>query len=175
MNHPNQNFQQPAPKGPSVLKIALGVLLAFVIIGFGSCVVCVGFAGKVAHDADKKQTEEKKQAAVEKAAAKAAPENVSLSDVLSAYKSNELKADKLYKGKYVKLTGIAGKVSKSIVGDGAYVTLGTGKKFEIPEVQCFFKADDSSFDDIEAGKTITVVGRIDGLLMNVALHDCELN
>lgn len=92
--------------------------------------------------------------------------------LLSDYKNNEIGADNKYKGKHVQVTGVVGDIKKDIL-DNLYLTLGTGAQFEIPEVQAFF--DDSmnnKLGSLSKGQKLTVVCRIDGLMMNVLGKDC---
>lgn len=93
--------------------------------------------------------------------------------LLAEYSDNEIRADSAFKGQLIQTTGVVDDVKKDIM-DSIYVTLGTGRQFEIPQVQCFF-------DDVHAkkaaalskGARVTVRGRVDGLMMNVLVKDCE--
>ena len=97
---------------------------------------------------------------------------VNVREILSAYKNNEVGADNKYKGKTIQVTGRIGDIKKDIL-DNLYVTLGTGAQFEIPQIQAFF--DDSmnnQLGQLSKGRQLTIVGRVDGLMMNVLLKDC---
>ena len=97
---------------------------------------------------------------------------VNIHDILSAYQNNEVGADNKYKGHLVQVTGLIAEVKKDIM-DNLYVTLGTGEEFEIPQVQAFF--DDSmnnQLGELQKGRQLTVICRIDGLMMNVLAQDC---
>lgn len=99
---------------------------------------------------------------------------VPLKTLLSEYKDNELRSDGKWKGKVVQVTGSVTSIKKDIVGS-PYVTLGTGAPFEIPSVQCML--DDSSSgraSSLSKGRTVTVKGRVTGLMMNVLLSDCHI-
>jgi hypothetical protein len=98
---------------------------------------------------------------------------VTAEDLIAAYDDNEVAADKKYKGKWVKVTGIVGEIKKDILND-VYVTIGTGKQFEFPVVQCFVAkgmTDDAA--DLKKGQKITAKGRVDGLMMNVLVRECS--
>ena len=104
---------------------------------------------------------------------KAAAVTVPLKELLSEYKDNEVRADSKFKGKSIETTGKVGDVKKGILGD-TYVTVGTGKAFEIPMVQCFFGKDQTQkATSLSKGNKVTVRGRVDGLMMNVLVKDCE--
>jgi tRNA_anti-like len=99
---------------------------------------------------------------------------VNIRDILSAYESNEVGADNKYKGNLIQVTGIIESIKKDIL-DNLYVTLGTGAEFEIPQIQAFF--DDSMNDQLgqlRKGSQLTVVCRINGLMMNVLAEDCVI-
>lgn len=99
---------------------------------------------------------------------------VTIRDILSAYDANEVGADIKYKNNIIQVRGIVSSVKKDIM-DNLYVTLGTGKSFEIPEIQAFF--NDSMNDQLgqlKIGSELTVVCRVDGLMMNVLAKDCVI-
>lgn len=107
--------------------------------------------------------------------AKVAPEQVlevSIRDILAAYENNEVAADIKYKGKLIQVTGIVGDIKKDILNN-LYVTIGTRAQFEIPKMQAFF--DDSmsnQLGQLRKKQKLTVVCRVDGLMMNVLAKDC---
>lgn len=106
------------------------------------------------------------------AAPEASAMQVDIRQLLGDYKGNEVAADNRYKGNLVEVTGIVGDIKKDIM-DNLYVTLGTGKQFEIPQVQAFF--DDSmnnQLGSLRQGQRLTVVCTIKGLMMNVLGEDC---
>ena len=118
--------------------------------------------------------------AVDNAPAQTAPEpapaetamQLDISRLLGDYEGNEVAADNKYKGNTVQVTGKVGDIKKDIM-DNLYVTLGTGKEFEIPQVQAFF--DDSmngQLGNLRKGQELTVVCKIKGLMMNVLAEDC---
>lgn len=115
------------------------------------------------------------EASVDKAVSNSPTEEVmqvGIQNLLSAYEDNEIGADNRYKDKLVQVTGIVDSVKKDIL-DNLYVTLGTGRQFQIPTVQAFF--DDSmneQLGQLSKGQQLTVVCRIDGLMMNVLAKEC---
>jgi hypothetical protein len=162
----------PPPRGKS--KIALYVLGSFMgLCFFGTCVGMVsGSKGKTgttataspaAGSARQETAEEQKPAATQ----------VEIRTLLGEYKDNEIRADSTFKGHIIQTTGVVGDVKKDILGS-IYVTLGTGRQLEIPTVQCYF--DDShaaKAANLSKGSKVTVRGRVDGLMMNVLVKDCE--
>ena len=99
---------------------------------------------------------------------------VNIRNILSAYKDNEVGADNMYKGNYVQVTGVVSSVKKDIMND-LYVTLGTGAQFEIPKIQAFFDDSmNSQLGQLRKGSNLTVVCRVEGLMMNVLAKDCVI-
>jgi len=99
-------------------------------------------------------------------------ESVEITDLLEEYRDNEVRADTRFKGQVVELRGVVGNVKRDVTAT-IYVTLGTGKPVETPEVQCFFEDRLAKrAAELSRGDKISVVGRVRGLLVNV-LMDCE--
>ncbi len=165
---PQQMPPQPPPKkGMSPVMMVLAVIGGIVVLGFGGCVVCVGVGAKGVAD-------QKKAADVAATAGRATATSVAVDRLLADYKANEVRADGLYKGKYLTVSGTVGDVKKDIM-DSMYVTVGTGKVFEIPEIQCHLNADQTArASALSKGSKVTVVGRADGLMMHVQFRDCEI-
>ena len=98
-----------------------------------------------------------------------------INDILADYKNNEIGADNKYKGKIIEITGKIGVIKKDIMGN-LYVTLGTGAIFELPQIQAFF--DDSMSDQLarlRKGQQLTVICRIEGLMINVLAKNCIIS
>ncbi|SUI90881.1 MULTISPECIES: zinc-ribbon domain-containing protein [Shewanella] len=97
-----------------------------------------------------------------------------IKEILSAYEGNEVRADNLYKGKTIRVTGIVDSIKKDIMDD-LYMTLGTGSQFEIPQLQAFFDdSQNSRLSELNNGARVTVVCRVSGLMMNVIANDCVI-
>jgi hypothetical protein len=102
------------------------------------------------------------------------PLKVALTTLLSEYHDNEVRADSSYKGRWIETSGVVGDVKKDIMDD-IYVIVGTGNRFEIPTIQCFMgKAGASSVAALSKGDKITVRGRVEGLMMNVLVKECQV-
>jgi hypothetical protein len=125
----------------------------------------LGLLAELTPDESAKLAELKADAAVLK---------VGLTKLLSEYHDNEVRADGQFKGKVIRTAGTVGDVKKDILG-AIYVTVGTGKMFEIPVVQCFVrKGEEQRAAALSKGDNVTVRGRVGGLLMNVLVKDCEI-
>lgn len=62
---------------------------------------------------------------------------ISAATLIAAYEANEVAADEKFKGKLIEVTGVIDSIAKDIMGD-LYVTLGSGKDFEVAHVQAMF-------------------------------------
>jgi hypothetical protein len=94
-------------------------------------------------------------------------------DLIAAYKGNEMRGDAAYKDKPVQVTGVVVRVGEDIMGT-PYVVLGTGKRFEIPQVQMMFSDSmRGELATLNVGDTITTDGCVTGLMMNVLVKNCD--
>jgi hypothetical protein len=182
--YPQQGYGPPQPppkKGMSVLTMVLAGFGVIFVLGAGSCLVCVGVganaASKVADQEKQAGQTRRPSAAPDQPAqpqqrAQATPVNINT--LLAEYKGNEVKGDNDFKGKTIQVTGKVGQIKKDIMGH-MYVTVGTGKQFEIPEVQCTLNENNAGAAmNLSKGQTVTVQGEVSGLMMNVLINDCDI-
>lgn len=166
--YPPQYQQQP-PKKKS--RLWLWALIAIP----GSC-VALGTIGAVA-GAGKAREATGTITAGTPAAPEAATESaldVQIGTLLSEYKDNEIRADGQFKGKRIRVGGSVDDVKKDILNN-PFVTIGTGKQFEIPQVQCTLRSSEASkAANLSKGSSVTVTGKVGGLMMNVQLRDCVI-
>lgn len=150
----------PPPKpGLSGAAIALIVIVALLAVGGGGCLMCVCYASNKADSASEQERIDKSRA-----------RNVRIDTLLSDYRSNEVRADQQYKGKWINVQG--GQVDQV---HSSYITLGTGKYLEIPEVQCLLKPGQSGkAATLSKGRRVTVRGKGGGQLLNVLINECEI-
>ena len=87
------------------------------------------------------------------------------------YMANPIKADGLYKGKLIKLTGTVDRIDREILGQ-PYVTFSYGFLKDIRLT--FKKSEEEKIANLSKGQTIRVVGTCQGTLLSttVALNDC---
>jgi hypothetical protein len=151
----------PVARGMSRKK-----LLLIVFGGLGMCLVGTCLLGVVLRGA----------ASSNRASSPSAAESarwVDIRKLLAEYADNEVRADATFKGRYVLIDGIVGDVKRDVLNT-IYITIGTGRMLEIPQVQCFFsEAHATQAAKFSKGSKITVRGRVDGLMGNVLLRDCE--
>ena len=88
--------------------------------------------------------------------------NISATELINAYKENEIKADKMYKGKIVEVNGIVDAIDSGI-DDKAIVRLSDGDEFSFYNVHCYI--DDENQDkacELKKGENVTIIGKEDG-------------
>lgn len=121
----------------------------------------------------KNKVEKKKQEAIAekeyKKMMKDVVAEISANKLFTQYQYNEIRADELYKGKTIVVTGVISDIGNDILYD-SYVTLKTNDI--IGSVQCYL--DKSIVSKLSKGYRITVKGECRGLLMNVLMNDCSL-
>src|SRR6185437_12589532 len=93
-------------------------------------------------------------------------------DLDAAYRSNEVRADALYRNKIVHVTGIVDKIAKDLA-DRAIVTLRTaGAK----GVTCTFTAADPLLLELDRESRVTMHGTGSGYMFHaVAIDDCHID
>ena len=92
-------------------------------------------------------------------------------EVVAAYESNEIAADRRFKGKRLRLTGVVADIGRDIL-DTAYITIESGNR--VRKVQVFFGDEfESDIAKLRRGMTVTVVGRCNGLMLHVMLIDAS--
>jgi hypothetical protein len=149
----------PPKKGMSGAMIALIVVVVLLVLGGGGCAVCMCVAGGKISDIAEQEKLDKSRA-----------RNVSISTLLSDYKANEVRADQQYKNKWLNVQG--GTVDTV---HSSYIMVGTGKSFEIPQVQCLLKADQThKAASLSKGRRVNIRGKGAGQILNVLIQECEI-
>ena len=101
--------------------------------------------------------------------------SISATELINAYKENEVKADKMYKGKIVEVNGIVDAIDSGI-DDKAIVRLSDGDKFSIYTVSCYI--DDENQDnacELKKGENVTIIGEANGEIAGEpVIKDCKI-
>lgn len=144
--------QAPKKKGKSPWLI-IGIVL------FSSCVVCGGFGAYL-------NAQDEKQRATPK-------EKVSAGEVIEVYTDNELAGDERWKDEWVQINGYVHAIGSDLF-DEPYVSISSGG-FTFTNVQCSFEDEhQDELHDLSTGDPITVVGKVDGMILNVMVKKCEV-
>jgi hypothetical protein len=110
-----------------------------------------------------------KPAEASMASEKAAAE-ISAADLISAFETDEPKANESYLGKVILVTGTIDKIDE----DSASVSVTLKQPESISGVICTFSKETVSENVFSAGKEIKVKGKCDGYLMDVILTKCSV-
>ena len=101
--------------------------------------------------------------------------SVSATELINAYKENEVKADKMYKDKIVEVSGIVDGIDSGI-SDNAIVRLSDGDEFSFDDVFCYI--DDENQDkacELKKGENVTIIGKADGEIAGTpCIKDCKI-
>ena len=101
--------------------------------------------------------------------------SISAAELINAYNENEVKADKMYKGKIVEVNGIVDGID-SDMDDKAVVRLSDGDEFSIYTVSCCI--DDENQDkacELNKGENVTIIGKADGEVIGLPyIKDCKI-
>ena len=101
--------------------------------------------------------------------------SISATELINAYNENEVKADKMYKGKIVEVNGIVDGIDSGI-DDKAIVRLSDGEEFSFDNVQCCI--DDENQDkacELEKGQNVTIIGEASGEIAGTPfIKDCKI-
>jgi hypothetical protein len=162
----------------SVWMILLIVFGGMMLLGIGSCVVCVGMVGKAASDAQNSRpgsTAGSLGSPKGPPAPTTPPMTVSAKQLYADYHANEVAADEKYKGKNLLVSGTIVSIDKDAF-DNMQLRLSVGDQFGLEYVMATL--DDSQKGKAMAlakGKSVTVVGRGGTMIMgSPTLDDCVL-
>ena len=101
--------------------------------------------------------------------------SISATELINAYNENEVKADKMYKGKIVEVNGIVDGID-SDMDDKAVVRLSDGDKFSIYTVSCYI--DDENQDnacELKKGENVIIIGEADGeIIGEPVIKNCKI-
>ncbi len=94
--------------------------------------------------------------------------------LIDAYSANEVAANKLYKEKYLCITGVVDSIGEDMT-DSLYITLSDGDEWNLDHVQCFFSDEYvNEISELTKGTTVTVYGTLNDYFMNILVEDCVL-
>jgi hypothetical protein len=123
--------------------------------------------------ADKVRRLEEERVAQVKAKDDAIP-SLTAAQLFRAYKDNGVAADRDYKDKEIKVSGVVTDIQRDLL-DVPYVTLDVGDEALIFEVQCYFRNKQAAdLAKLQKGQQITVRGKCIGKVLNVLVKNCTL-
>ena len=101
--------------------------------------------------------------------------NISATELINAYKENEVKADKIYKGKIVEVNGIVDGIDSDIE-DKAVVRLSDGDEFSFDNVSCYIDNDNQDKAcGLKKGENVIIIGEASGEIAGTpCIKDCKI-
>lgn len=93
--------------------------------------------------------------------------------LFTAYADNEIQADNVYKGLWIKVDGTIDDIGKDVL-DTPYITFHVGTN-AVWGVQALFErgTGEAVVGSLKKGQYLTVICQVDGKLLNVILTKCE--
>ena len=101
--------------------------------------------------------------------------SISATELINAYNENEVKADKMYKGKIVEVNGIVDGID-SDMDDKAVVRLCDGDEFSIYTVSCYIDDENQNKAcELKKGENVKIVGKAYGeIIGQPIIKDCKI-
>ena len=100
---------------------------------------------------------------------------VTAEELLSAYETKGLAADKEFTNKILKVTGIITRILINDFNNRYEIDLTGTEEHELGDIQCTFdKSHLSELNRLVIGQTVTVQGQYNGFVINSLLKDCML-
>lgn len=139
-----------------------------VCIGVFALIIGITYNSIPKEDRAKYETEDKKEYIV------SAHNTVPINRLISDYDANEMRADELYKGDLLRVSGIVSDIRSSDIAGNPYVLIKSPEIFA-PVIKCVFK-DSNRLLKYSEGDKITVIGICTGLTVDglvIYFDQCE--
>jgi len=100
---------------------------------------------------------------------------LTVEELLSAYKTEGVAADTRLVNKILKVTGIVERIEVKDTLDIYYINLSSAARDLLQNVRCVFdRQHGPELDQLTTGQTVTVQGKYDGSIMDICMRDCVL-
>lgn len=104
---------------------------------------------------------------------KAAAIEVTATELINAYEENEVKANKMYKGKELEVNGIISNIGETL--GKKYVSLKVSNNKTLTRVQCMFPDEETEkLAELKKFDDVTIIGICEGCSINVVLENCKI-
>jgi hypothetical protein len=150
-----------------ILLIVFGSLALIGCLGVGGCVALIGFGARQVQREQERERQEAEES-------RRNPIAVSSTELIAAYKANEVAADKRFKNKWLRVEGTVTRISKHLQVDTKTAEYHVGLQWDALTVNCVFDAAATNeVTKLKVGDAVTVLGRCKGNSFNIELVDCE--
>ncbi len=100
---------------------------------------------------------------------------VTVEELLSAYKAEGPAADAKFANKILKVTGVVARIEAKDSLDIHYIMLTNVEKSLLESIRCMFdKKHGPELNQLIKGQTVTVQGKYDGSMIEIRMRDCVL-
>lgn len=177
-------YRKKRKKKTLMQKIMKGAkIAAFVVVGFLALSLIIGFLAE--DDGNSGTTEVNASTATNEpgktiSAPEASPETeyleVSAEELYNAYENNEVKANSIYGGKKLCVSGYIADIGIDIMDD-PYISINDGDPYSFWYVNAYFtkKSYAEEISELEKGQEIKIIGKCDGsMIIYVQLSECEI-
>ncbi|MDP3880163.1 MAG: hypothetical protein Q8Q07_07675 [Dehalococcoidales bacterium] len=101
--------------------------------------------------------------------------DITVEELVSAYETEGTAADARFAGKVLNITGVVDRVEVKSAIDVYYINLGSAERDLGQGVRCVFSGQNGiALAKLDIGQKVTVQGRYDGSIMDIALRNCIL-
>ena len=101
--------------------------------------------------------------------------DMTLDELISAYKADEAAANVRFMNKILKLTGVVNRIEVNDYLDSSYLIITSPEKELLQTARCYFdKKRDPELSQLTTDQMVTVQGKFDGSMINIRLNDCVL-
>ena len=159
-----------------VIFITFGVLVV-AFVGLVVVILMLAASGVSRTTSTRTDTQSRRTASASSSTARPAdPANIAISasQLVAAYKENEVAADRRFKDKIIVATGKIERIGKDII-DSPYVLLSGEPADSFRSVQASFGlGDERALELLQTGQLVTLQCRGRGLMMHVQLDRCSI-
>jgi uncharacterized membrane protein YdfJ with MMPL/SSD domain len=153
-------------------SIVAGIMvLSFALCTFG---FLVSESDKTKDKQDTVKFESKKTDKADQIKTEAPKENkVTAKQLIKEFEDNEVKANKKYKDKKIKITGEVATIGQN--SSDTYIHLTSGKILGLTNITCNLKnTEDGKAEKLNKGDNVAVVGIVKEMIWNITVNECEL-
>ena len=157
--------------------IIIGSIVAgIMVLSFALCLFgfIVTKSDKTKDKQDTVKFESKKTDKADQIKTEAPKENkVTAKQLIKEFEDNEVKANKKYKDKKIKITGEVATIGQN--SSDTYIHLTSGKILGLTNITCNLKnTEDGKAEKLNKGDNVAVVGIVKEMIWNITVNDCEL-
>jgi len=169
---PHGAGRPPPKKGLSAGQVVLGIAIAVLVLGFGSCLVCTRYTSTKFKEAAGDFVEEAEKRAEERKKKKANPKRMELKELYALYDVDAGAAEKLLDD-YVLVEGEVREIGKDGVRTFLVLASAGASADDKVSLKCTLRLSREA-KGVEVGNKVVVLGEVAGRLVHIELNDCSV-